>query len=248
MSRPAPRTEISAGTSQAVIADTIRRWLALGTYLPGDKLPTERALSETMGVGRMTVRAAFRELIDEGLLATSRGRTGGTVVLDASRRRVDAPTGSSLRRDVRTHFEFRLAVEPTSARLAAERATKAERTKIVRLAREDPDTLGRYRAIDSRLHLAIADSSGNPLIADAIEAARTDFFRWADAVWQMIGWDSLPGEMQNFRDQHEPIATAVHDRDGDLAEQLMRTHLEDAHLQYLDAVAKARPSRRGRTR
>jgi GntR family transcriptional repressor for pyruvate dehydrogenase complex len=235
--------ETFAGTSQEAVVDTIRRWLALGRYLPGEKLPTERTLSDAMGVGRMTVRAAFRELIDEGLLATSRGRTGGTVVLDATSRKLDRTNRRSLRSDVSTHFEFRLAVEPASARLAAERATKRARAQILRLARQDPDTLGAYRALDSRLHLAIAESSSNQLIAEAIATARTDFFRWADAVWQMVGWDSLPPEMQDFREKHEPFAEAVHDGDPGLAEKLMRAHLEDARLQYLDAVAGARPGR-----
>jgi GntR family transcriptional regulator, transcriptional repressor for pyruvate dehydrogenase complex len=231
-----PRMESSAATSQDIVADTLRRWLALGRYLPGERLPTERALAEAMGVGRMTVRAAFRELIAEGLLATSRGRTGGTVVLEATSRRHDRTDRRSLRKDVVAHFEFRLAIEPTAASLAARRATKAARSQILRLAREDPDTLGVYRAVDSRLHVAIAAGSGNELIAEAIATARTDFFRWADVTWRRIGWDSLPPEMQDFRAKHEPLAEAVVDGEPELAAQLMRGHLEEARDQYLEAL------------
>lgn len=226
-----------AVNSQEAITDTIRRWLALGVYLPGDKLPTERELAQTMNVGRVTVRQAFRALIDEGLVATSRGRTGGTVVLDATSRRVDRPDWPTIRRDVGVHFEFRLAVEPVSARLAAGRATKAARARILAFAREDPSTLGAYRAIDSRLHLAIAHSCQNPMIEETIAMARTDFFRWADALWQVLEWDTLPDHMRNFRDEHEPIALAVHGGDDVAAERLMRSHLDAARAQYLDALA-----------
>jgi DNA-binding FadR family transcriptional regulator len=233
-----------ATTSQTAIADTMRRWLALGRYLPGDNLPTERALAETFGVGRMTVRAAVRDLIGEGLLATSRGRGGGTVVLEWNSRRIADLDYRTLAQDVRSHFEFRLAIEPVSARLTAERATKAARVGIVRLAQQDPETLGAYRAVDARLHLAIARASGNPLIAEATATARADFFRWADAIWHGNGWESLPKEMQTFREQHEPVAFAVRDRDADAAEALMRTHLEDALSQYLEALRALRRRRR----
>jgi GntR family transcriptional regulator, transcriptional repressor for pyruvate dehydrogenase complex len=232
--------ESSSGTSQEIVADTIRRWLALGRYLPGERLPSERELSETMGVGRMTVRTAFRELIAEGLLATSRGRSGGTVVLEPANRKHELKDHRSLRKDVTAHFEFRLAIEPAAARLASERATKRSRSQILRLAQAVPTSLGVYRAVDSRLHLAIAESSGNPLVVDAIATSRTDFFRWADAIWQMVDWESLSPETQDFREKHEPFATAVHDGDGQLAERLMVAHLEDAREQYLETLAKRR--------
>jgi len=237
------RMESFAGTSQDIVADTIRRWLALGRYLPGERLPTERALSEAMGVGRSTVRAACRDLIAEGLLATSRGRTGGTIVLDATSRKLDRTDRRTLEKDVMSHFEFRLAVEPTSASLAAQRAKKTARSQILRLAQEDPDSLGVYRAVDSRLHLAIAESTGNELIAEAISTARTDFFRWADVLWRRIGWDTLPPEMQDFRDKHGPLATAVVGGEAELAERLMAEHLEEARDQYLEVLAKPRRGR-----
>ena len=67
------------------VADAIRTRLAVGELRPGDRLPPERVLAERLGVGRMTVRQALRELAAEGLLVTSRGRHGGTVVADEPR-------------------------------------------------------------------------------------------------------------------------------------------------------------------
>ena len=44
-----------------------------GVLQPGDRLPSERALCEQLGVSRATVRRAVEELISDGLVET-RGR------------------------------------------------------------------------------------------------------------------------------------------------------------------------------
>lgn len=49
-----------------------------GCYKPGDKLPTERRLSEQLGISRNTVSAAYKELLLEGVLEARQGR--GTFV------------------------------------------------------------------------------------------------------------------------------------------------------------------------
>lgn len=59
---------------KAYILDTIKK----GYYKSGDKLPTERQLSEKLGISRNTVSAAYKELLLEGVLEASQGR--GTFV------------------------------------------------------------------------------------------------------------------------------------------------------------------------
>lgn len=60
------------------LANTLRRWIADGTYRPGDRLPSEAALCEQFGVSRITVRAALDQLVAAGLLWRRRGK--GTFV------------------------------------------------------------------------------------------------------------------------------------------------------------------------
>ncbi|SDE51151.1 hypothetical protein SPACI_017790 [Sporomusa acidovorans DSM 3132] len=59
---------------KAYILDKIKQ----GQYKPGDKLPTERQLSEELGISRNTVSAAYKELLLEGILEARQGR--GTFV------------------------------------------------------------------------------------------------------------------------------------------------------------------------
>ncbi|HWR43943.1 GntR family transcriptional regulator [Sporomusa sp.] len=59
---------------KALILDKIKT----GYYKHGDKLPTERQLSEQLGISRNTVSAAYKELLLEGVLEAQQGR--GTFV------------------------------------------------------------------------------------------------------------------------------------------------------------------------
>jgi DNA-binding GntR family transcriptional regulator len=55
---------------QRAITDEIAR----GTYRPGDRLPTERALCDRFSVSRVTLRRALRALAEDGILNPSQGR------------------------------------------------------------------------------------------------------------------------------------------------------------------------------
>ncbi len=51
----------------AAVVERIQRALTLGLLVPGDRLPAERALSQGMGVSRVTVREALRVLLSATL-------------------------------------------------------------------------------------------------------------------------------------------------------------------------------------
>ena len=68
------------------LRDGLERAIRSGAYPPGSALPSERELSEAVGLSRMTVRRALEELAAERLVEQRRG--SGTFVLG---RRVDQP-------------------------------------------------------------------------------------------------------------------------------------------------------------
>ena len=61
------------GTLVSQVSQALRTEIAAGRYLPGDRLPTEAALSAEFDVSRPTVRAALRELEGLGLIHTQHG-------------------------------------------------------------------------------------------------------------------------------------------------------------------------------
>lgn len=60
------------------LADNLRREVVKGIRKPGDRMPSENALSEEYGMAAGTVRQALAALVDEGLLERFHGR--GTFV------------------------------------------------------------------------------------------------------------------------------------------------------------------------
>jgi GntR family transcriptional regulator len=61
------------------IADDLRSQIETGKFAPGERLPSNRAMSETYGVATETLRQALDILRGEGLVATQ--STRGTFVL-----------------------------------------------------------------------------------------------------------------------------------------------------------------------
>jgi GntR family transcriptional regulator len=64
------------------IVGQIRRLIATGEFIPGQRLPTLRDLAEELQVNFTTVARAYRTLDAEGLISTQHGR--GTFVLGLS--------------------------------------------------------------------------------------------------------------------------------------------------------------------
>ena len=76
------------------IATTLTHDIATGRYAPGDKLPTEAALSARFDVNRHTVRHALKTMAEDGLVRSRRG-AGVFVAM--------APTDYPIGRRVRFH-------------------------------------------------------------------------------------------------------------------------------------------------
>lgn len=56
------------------VAAHLREKIARGDWKDGDRFPTETALVESYGVSRSTIREALKELLNQGLIYTQRGK------------------------------------------------------------------------------------------------------------------------------------------------------------------------------
>lgn len=73
-------------TQYSQVADRLRRAILDGTYAPGTRLPTERALCQEQDVSRITIRQALALLEDERLIIRRQG--SGTYVRQNPARRI----------------------------------------------------------------------------------------------------------------------------------------------------------------
>jgi len=61
------------GPAYRLLSERLRLLIADGRIMPGSRLPSERELTEALGVSRTTVASAYRELRDSGYLISRRG-------------------------------------------------------------------------------------------------------------------------------------------------------------------------------
>jgi len=157
-----------AHTKTSSLADRLITAIAIATYSPGERLPPERELADSLGVSRVTLREALRQVAELGLIETRRGRGGGTFVATASWEDV-APDAARRTLEIEIPrlldlFDYRCLVEGMIARAAAERRTADDTTKIRSALREfgKARTMIEARAADRRLHGLICTAARNP--------------------------------------------------------------------------------------
>ena len=89
-SRPEPVTGTELGALLGPVRagnafeETVERLLTvikLGVVAPGERFPAERELAGLLGISRITLREAIRELQQAGFVESRRGRFGGTFVI-----------------------------------------------------------------------------------------------------------------------------------------------------------------------
>jgi GntR family transcriptional regulator, transcriptional repressor for pyruvate dehydrogenase complex len=214
---------VDLATAHEVVTERLRHAIHMGAYLPGDKLPPERALAQQLGVSRMTVREALRTLRDDGYVASQRGSAGGITVLDQGQdqqrlRQVLRGRMAELDDD----FEFRVAVEGPAARLAARRRTEQDiaRLRQADLELEQSRAAGRFRAADNAFHLAVADAARNRFMRAAIEEVRA-------MTWIPLGRPG-PNSFASAHEHHAQILQAIEDGDPEAAELAAVTHIRQA--------------------
>lgn len=215
-----------------VVADRLRRLIHLGVYAEGERLPSERALINQLGVSRTTVREAIRGLQATGYLGVRRGSTGGAYVMPQGTPPHHAPARLRERvDDFHEIVEFRIAIEGMVARLAAERRSRQDcvslRNAIERM--RTATKMAEFRRGDNAFHMALAEAAGNAHLKRAVEDARAAWFAPLESMrYELLVDESVAA--------HERILVAVEARGPDVAMQAAHDHIRQAEREFLDAI------------
>lgn len=213
-----------------VVLDHIERDLLEGRLNPGDRLASERDLATDLGVGRSSVREAFRVLEVMGLIrtATGSGPQAGAIV-------IATPTGGMsqlLRLQVAAHgfpladvVATRLVLEDATAHALAtapNRDTAAAHRMLA--AMDAPDlTPAEFLALDAQLHLALAEASGNTVIAAMMAGLRSSIESYVQAGAASIpDWDDMAARL---REEHRALVAAIDAGDAASARALVHAHI-----------------------
>jgi len=192
---------------------------------PGDKLPSERELAESLGVSRSSIRDAIRSLELMGLVEPRQG--AGTVVREISADALMNPLTNVLRHKmelVGELLDFRKMLEPPLAARAATHASDEELEEMEEiLRRQETKFRSGELAIeeDSEFHYSIAMASGNSVVLKVLDVLM-DLLR--DTRERSM---QLEGRPQRSLAGHRRILMAIKKRDAEAAKAAMRRHIED---------------------
>ena len=217
----------------------LRSRIHSGQLGPGDRLPNERDLATSLGIGRITLRAALRLLADEGYLVSKRGNLGGTFVSDLAE-----PLRAWIERVRRAPewmtdlIEYRKAIEMRAAELAAKHRNRKQIAEMKAAIDQASGTQTRqvFRQADHRFHVAMADASGSARLLEAIVQARGEMFMPVDRL-------PFNDHFAQTCDEHTRILDAIVARDPATARAAAERHLQGSLEDFVDLILHSKEAR-----
>ncbi len=214
------------------VAQSIAQAIEDGRYLPGQKLPSERELTESYGVSRPTIREAMIALEIRGLVE-ARHNSGVfvTSVLPAPSDGADLDIGAF------ELTEARKLIEGEAAALAARTINDDEVRQLYALldnmkADFEQDVMD--DSADRAFHFIIAKSTRNAALVFVIEALWD--LRYKAPLTREIFRRARTVGISAFVDDHKAVVDSLAARNSHAARQAMQAHLTNVMEELLTAT------------
>ena len=218
-----PIEAISSKRLYRQIADQLGDLVRRGEFKPGDRLPSERDLSQQFNVSRASVREALIALEIDGLVDV---RVGLGVFVNA------APAANSQTAAMGEPGPFevlsaRYLIEGETAALAARDGSARDHARIretLQLMADEIKDRGMGLDADALFHLRIAEASGNSALVHLVHQLWN--FRYS-AMFRKLDehFDSLERHEQAI-EEHRRLVEAIEKRDVEGARAAMNHHLD----------------------
>lgn len=204
-------------------------------YEPGEKLPSERALSERFGVTRSNVREAIQKLEFYGLLKTI--PQSGTFIANIGVVAMNGMIEDILRLkdpDFKSLVETRILLELKIARLAAVRRTDEDLKSIKEAldAYADKAMKGEDAVQEDLLfHLAVAKACGNSTMNTFMLIITPEI------ITNFEKYHVCDPNKEKFMiiEEHQCIYDAIKNKQPDLAKKKMKEHFKNLY-QYCNSI------------
>lgn len=185
--------------------DEIRERIQAGHWKPGDRLPSEGALTAQLGISRAPLREATRALVHAGLLSVRQGDGTYVVAVDETAVALTRKVSDSIPREVQ---EVRRGLDASAVQLAAGRRTEADlvsMTEALERRREAARAGDRdaFTAADVGFHIAVARAAHNQLLLDL-------YVILAEAIRQSVETTrSMGNAVAKEADNHDLLLEAI---------------------------------------
>lgn len=224
------------------VSDRLLTAIAVGDFLPGERLPVERELTRLLGVSRPTVREAVGRLQTMGVVEIRRGRNGGTFVREswsessaAAVRRTLLPRWEQMEQ----LFDVRGLVEGMVAATAARRRRPEdlEPMREALAAHLSARTPREEQAADGAFHRSICEATHNPQIA----MLSRDLLTRISLGFPVEPWGK--GERSHHHRAgvgHQALYDAIAAGEPERAEEIARDHFTISAEMIRDVLARVR--------
>lgn len=220
------------------VIERIERLITNGILKVGEPLPSERNLSEKLGVSRSALREALGRLRGMGIIATEHGK--GSYVTRLSPDVDTSPLLHLFGSQPRTLYdlmEVRAVLESEASRLAALRATQADLVMIRRRFEEMQKTdqalsLEAHAQRDHAFHRAINEASHNPILVHTLESLEALMLRSVFA--SVCNLYHRPALKRIIDRQHQRLLAAIEAHDTQLAARVSREHIEGLKEMFME--------------
>ena len=234
-----PLKSIRTGRLADQVADQLKQSLFNKEYEEGDRLPSEHELMEILGVSRVVVREAIRNLEKAGLLEIKRGPAGGAFV-----RPMKHDAVSNLVRDIlrlghinmAEIMEVRLHIEPIVAGLAAQRRTPEDIEMLEKSVENIPKIKSgeKYVAWNVNFHRLVAKASHNSMYDLLVNILM-------DITLELILSINRSNRAVHDTTSHPNIVEKIKQGDAEETKRAFRDHLEEI-VPLLENMEKKLPA------
>lgn len=187
-------------------------------------MPSERELAVMFNVSRVVVKQALLALEHSGFITTKLGSKGGAFITYDPSKPIQIFLEDSQRIDDLSisHFnELRKALECAAIKLTIDNATDEIVDRLNKINDEfiSPKNRQKHSVLNIEFHLAIAESSGNPLIKNILKALLELTVNFPETKIHK-------NFIQKVGNDHKKIIKAIKDRDVEFALQMVIQNIE----------------------
>lgn len=210
------------------VMNNLNEYIKEQNLICGDKMPTEKEVCDMFGVGRSTVREAYRMMQALGILEVHRGK--GVYFIGFPTEDDKDSVASWFKQHAQTltdYMEVRSAIETTAIRLAIDRASDKDITELEKIHDSFIKSAGTHKTVklafyDQEFHHKITTITQNELlikieknIADCLIDYRTQTF-------------NIEGNIQRAIASHQLLIDSFHERNKTKGIALMTQHMENS--------------------
>lgn len=226
---------VSRRTVSTQIREQLLQRITTGELSPGERIPSERELSDQFEVARTSVREAIQGLLSIGVIE----RRGNRTCVAEHLPDVMVDGGDHRKTFVKELFETRRVLEAPIFAMATERAGDAARASVAAIMTRFDDNLelDGFRQLDREFHTTIAAQCGNPLLIELYGKVLDQLFRSHDFEALLSDENNRP-EVERIVaraiEDHRSIASAFERGDADAMKQATSHHIDGIEHSMVD--------------